>query len=101
MDWIDRFGDERLRDKASRQGQLRGALDRALEGIYHLLENLGREYKLQAVLTDTGENLIRMRVKYKDREERDRIWDEAARIILNVREEQEVDILCGIYKLRS
>lgn len=101
MDWIDRFGDERIRDKALKEEGLRTALDRSLKEIYRLLESSGKEYRLEAVLTDTGENLVRMSVKYKRREERDRIWDEAARIILNAREEQKVDILCGIYKLRS
>jgi hypothetical protein len=101
MDWINRFGDERIRGKASRDERLKRVLNKSLEGIYSLLEGLGRQYKLEAVLTDIGENLIRMRVNYKDREQRDRIWDEAARIIEAARADQGIDILCGIYRLIS
>ncbi len=90
-------------DKALRAQELGKALDESLRKIYLVLEESGREYELTCSLTNSKENLIKLEVKYEDKRDRDRIWDKAAEIISEAIEEvdQPVNILCGIYRLRS
>lgn len=99
MSWLERFGDGRIRQRALRDPDLREVLEISLREIHRLLRESGRAFSLEATVTKTGENLIRMRVGYRSREERDCIWDRAAEIMEEARAGRAVDILCGIYRL--
>jgi hypothetical protein len=98
MNWIERYGDARIRRRAGGDAALREVLSTALAGIHSLLEGWGRPYRLEAVLTRSGEYMIRIRVQYEDQTERDRIWDQAAGILETARAGREIHILCGIYR---
>ena len=74
-------------------------LAQALSGIEALLADLGVPYRLEARLTRGGEYLIRMRVAYRSKGERDWIWDRAAEVLERARAGREVHILCGISRL--
>lgn len=74
-------------------------LEASLAEIERLLRESGREYVLEALVTKSGENLIRMRVRYASAEERDHLWDRAAEILERHRAGRDVNILCGIYRL--
>lgn len=102
LKWIKRFGGEKILSKATRDEKLKAALNTSLEKIYQLLEEIGKEYDLTCSLTDSKENLIKIEVKYEDRKDRDKIWDRAAKIISETIEpDRKVNILCGIYRLRT
>ena len=74
-------------------------LARALSGIEALLTDLGIPYRLEARLTRSEEYLIRIRVAYRSKGERDRIWDQAAEVLEQARAGRAVHILCGISRL--
>lgn len=101
MEWLEQFGDTQIRTRAKEDPVLARVLNDALAGIYHLLEELRRPYRLAAELTRSGEYMIRMRVEYRNKAERDRIWDRAAQILEETRTGHEVNILCGINPLTS
>jgi|Deesub1362A_J573_1020465.scaffolds.fasta_scaffold00974_3 hypothetical protein len=101
MTWLERYGDWKIRARAARDPVLREILERALGDIRALLEEWGREYVLEALVTKAGENMIRMRVRYASAKERDTLWDRAAEILERARGGRDVDILCGIARLRS
>lgn len=98
--WLERYGDPKIRARASRDPLLQEVLEAALAEIARLLEESGREHVLEALVTKSGENLIRMRVRYASAVERDRLWDRAAEILERHRAGRAVDILCGISRLR-
>ncbi len=97
--WLEIYGERRIRERASRDPSLRAVLEASLEGIYRLLSTWGQPFHLEALVTKSGENMIRMRVAYRTKAERDAIWDRAAEIMEQARGDREVDILCGIYRL--
>lgn len=99
--WLERYGEERIRSRAAHDPQLKDVLERALREIERLLRESGRDYTLEALVTRSGENMIRMRVRYTSAVERDRLWDRAAEILERARRGREVNILCGIARLRA
>ncbi len=98
--WLERYGEERIRARAAADPALREVLEGSLAEIERLLQETGRDYVLEALVTKSGENLIRMRVRYASAAERDRLWDRAAEILERHRAGRDVNILCGIYRLR-
>lgn len=101
MGFLEEFGDPRINRRAEVDPLLREVLERALSEIHRILTAHGRPFRLRAVLTRDGEYLLRMEVAYADREERDRIWDEAAQALERARAGRPVHILCGIARLTS
>lgn len=99
MSWVEKFGDPKINRRAEVDPLLREVLEKALAEIYGLLSAHGRPFRLRAVLTRDGEYLLRMEVAYEDREERDRLWDEAAQALERARAGRPVHILCGIARL--
>lgn len=99
--WLERYGEPRIKARAAEDPVLREILEGTLAEIHRLLEGCGREYVLEVLVTKSGENLIRMRVRYSSAEERDRLWDRAAEILERHRAGRAVNILCGIYRLRK
>ncbi len=95
-DWSDLLADEGIRVRAAKNRALAQVLEEALEGIDRLLSRTGLPYRLDARLTRSGEYLIRMQIAYRSRDERDRLWDQAAQILEGARRGQDVHILCGI-----
>jgi hypothetical protein len=99
MEWLERFGNAQIRTRAEEDPALAGVLNDALARIYYLLEKLGCPYQLAAELTRSSEYMIRMRVEYRNKAERDRIWDRAAQILEEARTNGNANILCGINPL--
>ncbi|HDC92150.1 hypothetical protein J7K76_06105 [Candidatus Bipolaricaulota bacterium] len=99
--WLERYGEPRIRARAAADPVLREILEGTLAEIHRLLEECGREYVLEALVTKSGENMIRMRVRYTSAAERDRLWDRAAEILERHRSGRNVNILCGIHRLRG
>lgn len=95
-DWSDLLVGTGIRARVARDRVLARVLEEALEGIDRLLSETGLPYRLNAHLTRGGEYLIRIQIAYRSREERDRLWDQAAQILERARRGQEVHILCGI-----
>jgi len=100
LEAITRFGDKEIRRRAEADPALADVLERTLSALEVLLAASQRAYRLRAVLTREGEYLIRMEVAYCSRQERDALWDQAAAALEQVRAGRNVDILCGIYRLR-
>lgn len=88
-----------MRKRVEEDPLLAEVLAQALSGIEALLSGLGVPYRLEARLTRGGEYLIRMRVTYRSKGERDWIWDRAAEVLERARAGREVHILCGISRL--
>ncbi len=101
MMWLERYGERKIQERAARDPELRAVLEGSLPEIERLLRECGREYVLEALVTKSGENMIRMRVRYSSAAERDRLWDRAAEILERHRAGRDVNILCGIYRLRE
>lgn len=99
MSMLEELGDFRIRRRAEVDPLLREVLERALAEIHGILLAHGRPFRLRATLTRDGEYLLRMEVAYEDREERDRLWDEAAQALERARAGRPVHILCGIARL--
>ncbi len=99
MSMLEELGDFRIRRRAEVDPLLREVLERALSEIHTILLAHGRPFRLRAILTREGEYLLRMEVAYEDREERDRLWDEAAQALERARAGRPVHILCGIARL--
>ncbi len=99
--WLERYGERKIMARAAGDPVLREILERALGDIRGLLEEWGREYALEALVTKAGENMIRMWVRYASAKERDALWDRAAEILERARRGRDVNILCGIGRLRS
>lgn len=99
MSWLEEFGDPRINRRAEVDPLLREVLEQALAEIHNILMAHGRPFRLRAILTRDGEYLLRMEVAYQDREERDRLWDEAAQALERARAGRPVHILCGIARL--
>ncbi len=99
MGMLEEFGDLRINRRAEVDPLLREVLERALAEIHKILVAHGRPFRLRALLTKDGEYLLRMEVAYEDREERDRLWDEAAQALEQARAGRPVHILCGIARL--
>jgi len=97
--WSDLLANEGIRIQVAQNRALAQVLAEALEGIDRLLASTGLPYRLDARLTRGGEYLIRMQIAYRSRDERDRLWDQAARILERARRGQDVHILCGICSL--
>lgn len=93
------FGEPRINRRAEVDPLLRDVLEKALAEIHEILLAHGRPFRLRAMLTKDGEYLLRMEVAYEDREERDRLWDEAAQALERARAGRPVHILCGIARL--
>lgn len=98
MSMLEECGDFRIKRRAEVDPILREVLERALAEIHGILSAHGRPFRLRALLTRDGEYLLRMEVAYRDREERDRIWDAAAQALERARAGRPVHILCGIYR---
>ncbi len=99
--WEGMLANAGLRTRVKRDPELAQVLSQALSGIQGYLSRLGLPYRLEARLTRDGEYLIRIRVAYRSREERDLIWDRAAAILERARAGREIHILCGISPLPS
>lgn len=99
MSVLEQFGEPWINRRAEVDPLLREVLERALSEIHAILAAHGRPFKLRALLTRDGEYLLRMEVAYQDREERDRLWDEAAQALERARAGRPVHILCGIARL--
>ncbi|MBC7222405.1 hypothetical protein H5T56_05445 [Candidatus Bipolaricaulota bacterium] len=99
MGMLEQLGDFRINRRAEVDPLLREVLEQALVEIHGLLVAHGRPFRLRALLTKDGEYLLRMEVAYEDREERDRLWDEAAQALERARAGRPVHILCGIARL--
>ncbi|MBC7318679.1 hypothetical protein H5T57_05500 [Candidatus Bipolaricaulota bacterium] len=99
MGLLEEFGDFRINRRAEVDPLLREVLEQALSEIHEILVAHGRPFRLRALLTREGEYLLRMEVAYQDREERDRLWDEAAQALERARAGRPVHILCGIARL--
>ncbi len=100
MMWLERYGEPRIKARAAMDPALREVLEGALPEIERLLVESGRDFVLEALVTKSGENMIRMRVRYASAKERDTLWDRAAEILERARGGRDVDILCGIARLR-
>ncbi|MCD5407661.1 hypothetical protein LR090_00055 [Candidatus Bipolaricaulota bacterium] len=98
-DWRGHIVGAGLQRRVEEDPLLAEVLAQALSGIEALLDELGNPYRLEARLTRGGEYLIRMRVAYRSKGERDLIWDRAAEILERARAGREVHILCGISRL--
>ncbi len=99
MNLLREFGDARINRRAEADPLLREVLEKALPEIHAILTAHGQPFRLRALLTRDGEYLLRMEVAYQDREERDRLWDEAAQALERARAGRPVHILCGIARL--
>ncbi len=99
MNVLEQFGEPRINRRAEVDPLLREVLERALSEIHEILVAHGRPFRLRALLTRDGEYLLRLEVAYRDREERDRLWDEAAQALERARAGRPVHILCGIARL--
>ncbi|MGQ9700025.1 MAG: hypothetical protein ACUVQS_03035 [Candidatus Bipolaricaulaceae bacterium] len=93
------LGDVRINRRAEGDPLLREVLEQALSEIHGILQAHGRPFRLRALLTREGEYLLRMEVAYQNREERDRLWDEAAQALERARAGRPIHILCGIARL--
>jgi len=100
MGLLERYGDRRIRARARDNPLLHDVLEASLSEIERLLASCGRDFILEALVTRSGENMIRMRVRYASAEERDRLWDRAAEILERHRAGRDVHILCAIARLR-
>ncbi len=100
MEALARLGDEGIQRHARTNPVLAEVLEQTLREIEALLNASHRAYRLRALLTRDGEYLIRMEVAYQSREERDRLWDQAAAALERVRAGRDVHVLCGIYRLK-
>lgn len=99
MTMLAELGDFRINRRAEADPLLREVLEQALSEIHGILRAHGRPFRLRALLTREGEYLLRMEVAYRDREERDQLWDEAAQALERARAGRPVHILCGIARL--
>lgn len=99
MNVLEEFGDLRINRRAEADPLLREVLEQALCEIHGILTAHGRPFRLRAILTRDEEYLVRMEVAYENREERDRLWDEAAQALERARAGRPVHILCGIARL--
>lgn len=99
--WLERVGDQRILARAREDPELSAVLETALPEFNRILTDLGRPFRLQAMLTRDGEYLIRVEVAYRNKEERDRIWNLAAQALEKARAGRPVHVLCGISRLYS
>lgn len=101
QNWIQQFGDKKIQHRAIINNDLRRALSEALEEIYLFVDDLDIDYELEALVTDSKENMIRIRINYLHEDDRDLIWDRAAQTVAEQSSKWDVDILCGIKRLRK